>query len=396
MNVAAPLKHRIQSIDILRGVIMLIMALDHVRDFFHLGGLTSDPTNMATTTPILFFTRWITHFCAPIFVFLSGVSIYLAGMRRTKSELSGFLIKRGIWLIFVEVILITFALTLNPLFNAFVLQVIWAIGVSMIIMGLLIWVPVRAIGLMGLLLIIGHDILTTLKLPPNSTQDVLMKIFFTARGTVFVLDKNHFVFDLYAVLPWTGVMMLGYFFGTLYRSDYKPASRKTFLLYSSAAILMIFVVLRFINAYGDPQPWVVQKNGVFTLMSFFNVSKYPPSLIFCCLTLSVGLFVLAVTENVSGKLAAFFKIYGSVPFFYYVLHFYLIRTLTVIVFFVQGFKTSQIVTPNVPFLFEPQGMGFNLAGVYLIWLAIILLLYFPCKWFSNYRKTHHQWWLSYL
>jgi uncharacterized membrane protein len=396
MNVAAPLKHRIQSIDILRGVIMLIMALDHVRDFFHLGGLTSDPTNMATTTPILFFTRWITHFCAPIFVFLSGVSIYLAGMRRTESELSGFLIKRGIWLIFVEVILITFALTLNPLFNAFVLQVIWAIGVSMIIMGLLIWVPVRAIGLMGLLLIIGHDILTTLKLPPNSTQDVLMKIFFTARGTVFVLDKNHFVFDLYAVLPWTGVMMLGYFFGTLYRSDYKPASRKAFLLYSSAAILIIFVVLRFINAYGDPQPWVVQKNGVFTLMSFFNVSKYPPSLIFCCLTLSVGLFVLAVTENVSGKLAAFFKIYGSVPFFYYVLHFYLIRTLTVIVFFVQGFKTSQIVTPNVPFLFEPQGMGFNLAGVYLIWLAIILLLYFPCKWFSNYRKTHHQWWLSYL
>jgi uncharacterized membrane protein len=396
MNAVAPSKHRIQSIDILRGVIMLIMALDHVRDFFHLGGLTSDPTNMATTTPILFFTRWITHFCAPIFVFLSGVSIYLAGMRRTKSELSGFLIKRGIWLIFVEVILITFALTLNPLFNAFVLQVIWAIGFSMIIMGLLIWVPVRAIGLMGLLLIIGHDILTTLKLPPNSTQDELMKIFFTARGTVFVLDKNHFVFDLYAVLPWTGVMMLGYFFGTLYRSDYKPASRKTFLLYSSAAIFIIFVVLRFINAYGDPQPWIVQKNEIFTLMSFFNVSKYPPSLIFCCLTLSVGLFVLAITENVSGKLAAFFKIYGSVPFFYYVLHFYLIRTLTIIVFFAQGFKTSQIVTPNVPFLFEPQGMGFNLAGVYLIWLAIILLLYFPCKWFSNYRKTHHQWWLSYL
>jgi uncharacterized membrane protein len=396
MSVAAPLKYRIQSIDILRGVIMLIMALDHTRDFFHIGALTYDATNMATTNPALFFTRWITHFCAPIFVFLSGVSIYLAGMRRTKSELSGFLIKRGIWLIFVEVILITLAFSLNPLFNAFVLQVIWAIGISMIIMGLLIWLPVRVIGLIGLLLIVGHDILTTLKLPPNSSQDVLMKIFFTARGTLFALDKNHFVFDLYAVLPWTGVMMLGYLFGTLYRSDYKPASRKAILLYSSTVILMIFVVLRFINAYGDPQPWAVQKNEIFTTMSFLNVSKYPPSLMYCCLTLSVGLFVLAVTENVTGKLAAFFKVYGSVPFFYYVLHFYLIRTLSVIVFFAQGFKTSQIVTPNVPFLFEPQGMGFNLAVVYLIWLTIILLLYYPCKWFSNYRKTHHQWWLSYL
>jgi uncharacterized membrane protein len=393
---AAHQKNRIQSIDILRGVIMLIMALDHVRDFFHMGALTYDATNMATTTPILFFTRWITHFCAPIFVFLSGVSIYLAGMRRTKSELSGFLIKRGMWLILVEIILLTFAFSLNPFFNAFVLQVIWAIGVSMVIMGLLIWVPVRVIGLMGLLLIVGHDMLTTLKLPPDSSQDVLMKIFFNARGTLFALDKNHFVFDLYAVLPWTGVMMLGYLFGTLYRSDYKPASRKAVLLYSSAVIFMIFVVLRFINAYGDPQPWAVQKNGIFTFMSFLNVSKYPPSLMYCCLTLSVGLFVLAITENVTGKLAAFFKVYGSVPFFYYVLHFYLIRTLSVVVFFAQGFKTSQIVTPNAPFLFEPQGMGFNLAGVYLIWLAIILLLYYPCKWFSNYRKTHHQWWLSYL
>jgi uncharacterized membrane protein len=293
-------------------------------------------------------------------------------------------------------VLITFALTLNPLFNAFALQVIWAIGVSMVILGLLAWLPVRAVGVIGLLLIIGHDLLNTVKLAPNTPEDTLMKIFFTARGALFALDQNHFVFVLYAVLPWTGVMLLGYAFGTLYNSAYKPASRKSFLFYSAAVLFLTFVILRYLNGYGDPAPWSVQKNSIFTLMSFLNVSKYPPSLMYCCLTLSVGLFVLALTENATGKLAAFFKVYGSVPFFYYVLHFYLIRILSVVVFFAQGFKPSQIVTPNMPFLFEPPGMGFNLAITYLFWLAIILLLYYPCKWFSRYKNTHKQWWLSYL
>ena len=375
---------------------MLIMAIDHTREFFHQGALTYSATNMATTYPALFFTRWITHFCAPVFVFLSGLSAYLAGTRRSKSELSSFLIKRGCWLLLVEVVLMSFAIFLNPLFNTIALQVIFAIGMSMIILGLLLWLPVRIIGLIGLLLIVGHDALIMLKLQPNSTEDVLMKIFFTARGALLTLDHNHFILVLYAILPWTGVMLLGYAFGTLYQSDCKYAVRKSILLYSSIVMLLGFLILRFINGYGDPAPWAVQKNGMFTLMSFLNVSKYPPSLMYCCLTLAVGLFVLAVTENVSGKLAAFFKVYGSVPFFYYVLHFYLIRILSVIVFFAQGFKTSQIVTPNVPFLFEPPGMGFNLGITYLLWLGIILLLYYPCKWFSKYKKTHHQWWLSYL
>lgn len=396
MTTAALTKQRIQSIDILRGAIMLIMALDHTRDFLHIAGSTSDPTNLQTTYPMLFFTRWITHFCAPIFVFLSGISANIAGSRRTKSQLAGFLIKRGLWLVVVEVVLITFAFSLNPLFNAFALQVIWAIGVSMIILGLLTWLPARVIGLIGIVLICGHDFLTTMKIAPNTTEDVLMKVFFTARGSLFVLAKNRFVFDLYAILPWTGVMLLGYLFGTLYRANRNPQSRQRFLLLSSIAIMSLFLVLRFVNAYGDPQPWSVQKNGVFTFMSFLNVSKYPPSLMYTCLTLSVGLMVLALTENAAGKLAAFFKVYGSVPFFYYVLHFYLIRIITVIVFFAQGFKTSQIITPNAPFLFSPPGMGFNLAITYLFWLGIILILYFPCRWFSNYKKTHRQWWLSYL
>jgi uncharacterized membrane protein len=394
---AAPLaKNRIQSIDILRGVIMLIMAIDHTREFFHIGATSYDATDLKTTYPTLFFTRWITHFCAPTFVFLSGVSAYLAGTRRTKAQLSSFLIKRGLWLVVVEVVLITLAFSLNPLYNGIALQVIWAIGVSMIILGAVVWLPVQVIGIIGLVLVVGHDLLSSLKLPPESTEDVLMKIFFTARGSLFFLDANHVVFDLYAILPWTGVMMLGYTFGILYRADRKPESRRAFLLFSAVALFGAFILLRLLNAYGDPAPWSVQKNHIFTLMSFLNVSKYPPSLMYCCLTLSVGLFVLAVTENARGKLAAFFKVYGGVPFFYYVLHFYLIRLLTVVVFFAQGFKTSQIITPNVPFLFVPPGMGFSLGVVYLLWLGIILTLYYPCRWFLNYKKTHSQWWLSYL
>ncbi|HEK20590.1 MAG TPA: DUF1624 domain-containing protein [Bacteroidetes bacterium] len=389
-------KQRIASIDILRGVIMLVMALDHVRDFLHHGAMFSDPTDLKTTTTAIFFTRFITHFCAPIFVFLSGVSAYLVSTRRTKSELSGFLIKRGIWLVFVEIILISFAFSLNPLFNSIALQVIWVIGISMIFLGLLVWLPVRLIGAIGILLIAGHDLITPIGATPNSTEDILLKLFFTARGTLFFLDRTHIVFDLYAILPWTGIMFLGYLFGTLYKSGYNPASRRRFLLIGSASLFVLFVVLRVLNGYGDPAPWSVQRSPIFTVISFLNISKYPPSLMYCCLTLSVGLMVLAVTENVSGKLAEFFKTYGSVPFFYYVLHFYLIRIITVIVFFLQGFKTSQIITPNDPFLFTPPHMGFSLRVAYLFWLGVILILYYPCRWFSKYKKTHRQWWLSYL
>ncbi|MES2268435.1 MAG: heparan-alpha-glucosaminide N-acetyltransferase domain-containing protein [Bacteroidota bacterium] len=389
-------KQRIQSIDILRGVIMLIMAIDHVREYFHTGAITSDPTNLATTTPLLFFTRWITHFCAPTFVFLSGLSAYLAGTRRTKSELSGFLIKRGLWLIFVELAIISLALTLDPLYHGFALQVIWAIGISMMLLGLLARLPPRLIGTLGILIIVGHGLLANIKLTPDSTGDVLMKMFFTSRGAVVFLDKTHLVFVLYAIIPWTGVMFLGYAFGSLYQEKFAPPKRKLILTYSSVLMLLAFVGLRLINAYGDPSPWSVNKTGVYTFISFLNVSKYPPSLDYCLLTLSVGLMVLAYTEKSIGKLAAFFKVYGSVPFFYYVCHFYLIRTLSIVVFFLQGYNTSQIITPNVPFLFVPPGFGFSIGWVYLLWLAIILALYYPCKWFSKYKETHKQWWLSYL
>ena len=389
-------KQRIESIDILRGVIMLIMALDHTRDFFHNAGAFSDPTNMATTTPILFFTRWITHFCAPNFVFLSGVSAYLAGTRRTKSELSSFLIKRGLWLVFVEVVILSFAFSLDPFYNFVILQVLWVIGLSMIVLGLLVKAPLKVIAVIGALILFSHDILDYLQLPKTGFEANLLNLFLTARGSVIQLNQNHFIFDLYAIIPWTGVMLLGYVFGSIYTKAFDPQKRKKILLYTGLAVLALFVVLRYFNIYGDPAPWSAQRNATYTFMSFINVSKYPPSLLYSFLTIGVGLIVLTLVENVKTKLTEIFIIYGNVPFFYYVLHFYILRILNIIVFFAQGYGTNQIVNPRGAFWFSPPHFGFNFAGVYVIWFMVIASLYLPCRWFSRYKKTHNQWWLSYL
>lgn len=389
-------KQRIQSIDILRGVIMLIMALDHCRDFFHSAGPLSDPTDMATTTVVLFLTRWITHFCAPTFIFLSGVSAYLAGTRRTKSELSAFLIKRGLWLVAIELIVITFAFTFNPLYNMFIFQVIWAIGVSMVVLGLVVRAPLTMIGIIGGLIFFGHDILDYMQLPKTGAGYVLTKILFTANATFLPLDSNHFIFDFYAVIPWTGVMLIGYVFGSLYKSPVSAAQRKKILLITGCCLIGLFIVLRLPNGYGDPAPWSVQRNWAHTLLSFLNVSKYPPSLLYLCITLGPAIIVLALTENWQNRLTKIFAVYGNVPFFYYVLHFYLIHIITVILFFASGYTTSQIADKNSPFLFRPAGFGFSLGVVYLLWLLVIVILYFPCRWYSKYKRTHHQWWLSYL
>ncbi len=398
MSATAPpfVKQRIQSIDILRGAIMLIMALDHTRDYLYHAAPGVDPTNIATTTPVLFFTRWITHFCASNFVFLAGVSACLAGIKRTKSELSIFLIKRGLWLILVELIVMSFCLTFNPAFNEFVLQVIWVIGFSMIVLGLLVRAPLAVIGVIGGLIFFGHDILDFIKLPETGAGFVLVKLFFTARGTVLPLGANHFLFDLYAVIPWMGVMLLGYVFGSLYRPAVDQQKRKRILVISGISLVALFIVLRFINIYGDPAPWAVQHNGVYTLLSFLDASKYPPSLLFLCMTIGPGLIVLSLTENVQNKVTTVLVTYGNVPFFYYILHFYLIRIINIILFFASGYGVGQIKNPNGPFLFSPDGFGFSLGVVYLIWLFVVAVLYLPCRWFSRYKKTHSQWWLSYL
>jgi uncharacterized membrane protein len=390
-------KRRIESIDILRGLIMLIMAVDHVRDFFHYGH--PEPTDLAVTTPILFFTRWITHFCAPAFVFLSGTSAYLAGTRRTKSQLSSFLIKRGLWLIAVELVIITFAITLNPLYNVLIFQVIWAIGGSMILLGLLIWfrASLTVVGIIGAIIFFGHNIFDIVN-PGAITRTFYWRLLFSAGGfsTYWPLGNNRGILIAYALLPWTGVMLLGYVFGSLYKSSVDAVKRRKTLLYSGLFLLTIFIVLRFFNIYGDPAPWSVQKTTVLSIISFFNVTKYPCSLLYLGMTIGASLVMLSLFENVKNKFTSILIVYGNVPFFYYVLHWYLIKVFNVIAFFAMGFKTSQIVSPNLPLLFQPTGFGVNLLGVYLIWFLVIAILYLPCRWYSKYKRTHMQWWLSYM
>jgi uncharacterized membrane protein len=387
-------KYRIESIDILRGLIMLIMALDHTRDFFH--AFSPKPTDLATTTPILFFSRWVTHFCAAIFVFLSGVSANLAGTRRTKKQLSFFLIKRGLWLIVVEFLLITFAITLDPLYHLLIFQIIWVIGVSMIVLGLLIWLPLPVIAVIGFLLFFGHDILPLLKLPTEGTVGFLWKFLFTAVVMFQPVDSTHSLLVLYTILPWMGVILCGYVMGQVYRPSFDPTMRKKMLFISGLTLVALFVVLRAFNIYGDPSPWAVRQTTALSIISFFNVSKYPPSLMYLCMTIGPGLLLLSAVEKVNNKVTRLLIVYGNVPFFYYVLHFYLLRLFNIILFFAQGYTTKNIITPKSIMLFRPVEYGVNLFGVYLIWLLLIATLYLPCHWFSKYKKTHHQWWLSYL
>ena len=383
--------YRIASIDILRGLVMIIMALDHTRDFFHSTAMTADPLDPATTTPALYFTRWITHFCAPVFVFLSGLSAYLSSRNKTRNEASVFLLKRGIWLIIVELTLVAFGLTFNPFFNFFILQVIWAIGCSMIILGILIRISYTAILIAAILLFFGHNIVDYLNPPASGIAGNIWGIFLTARNMFIPLDSNHTVGVFYAILPWTGVMLLGYSIGVWFQKNYPAEKRKRLLQIAGTSMIILFILIRYFRGYGDPGAW--DKNSLF---SFLNTSKYPPSLQYCCMTLGPALILMSLIENVQAGWSKIVSVYGRVPFFYYILHFYLIHGLCVIVFFASGYTTAAIADPQVPFLFRPLTFGYNLWIVYAIWIAVVASLYYPCLWFYRYKMQHSQWWLRYV
>jgi len=399
-------RQRIQSIDILRGLVMVIMALDHVRDFFYKADLGKaadaalDPTNMQTTYPALFFTRWITHFCAPIFVFLAGTSVYLMCQRKSKKEVSLFLIKRGLWLVFVELIIITFAWSFNPFFDLFIMQVIWAIGVSMILMGLLVLLPYEIILVIGLLIVFGHNYFMNLApVKEKLTRTLIGDMLYYSNFSIYKLWDNHFFLIVYAFLPWTGVMLLGYCFGKLYQSNFDPLRRRKLLLTIGTSLVILFIVLRYTNVYGDPVPWTSQPRGsVYTFLSFLNLNKYPPSLLFLCMTIGPGILFLALIEKVQNGFTKVMNVYGRVPMLYYILHFYIIHILLVVTFYVQGYGSKDIVPTGLPFYFKPNGIGFGLLGVYAIWIFVVVVLYPICKKYDRYKTAHIQEkpWLSYL
>lgn len=384
------MKERIHSIDIVRGVIMMIMTLDHVRDLLHVPG--PSPLNMKTTTVILFFTRWITHYCAPTFVFLSGTSAFLAGQRRTKKELSRFLLTRGVWLILSDILIITFLFTFDPLYHVVVLEVLWAIGFGMIILALLIRLPISVIAATGFIIIFGHNLLDHVPISQNTTGGTLTMVFLSAFGTVFNLTSNRIVAELYAVLPWTGIMLVGYATGQLYDKNFDSEKRRKILRISGMVAIVLFIGLRLINHYGDPAPWAVQRNAAHTLLSFLNASKQPPSLLYVLMTIGPVLIFLSFAEKMKGWAAAVCEVYGNVPYFYFILHFSLIRVINIFLILAQGIpmRSTELLVWQAP------GFGYPLWVVYLFWLLVVIMMYFPCKWYGYYKRTHKKWWLSYV
>jgi uncharacterized membrane protein len=390
-------KKRIESVDILRGIVMVIMALDHTRDFFHVTANTGDPLAIPSASPILFFTRWVTHFCAPTFVFLSGVSIYLQSFRKTKKELSLFLIKRGIWLVIAEVILLSFIFTFNPLYNIIFLEVIWAIGISMVILGLLIYLPFNLILAVGLVIVLGHNLLDIAEASPDFKPGFWYNILHSRGALPFA--TSHVLIVLYPFLPWTGLMILGYCTGIFFSSKYSAEERKKILARIGIMVFVFFVLIRFINVYGDPLPWKSENTWLNTFFSFINCQKYPPSLLFMCVTIGPALVLLAYLENIQNRFTNIVRIYGRVPFFYFLVHFFIIHLVATIIFFARGHNMADAMkaAQQVPFLFLVPGEGFSLPVVYLIWLAVVIIMYPLCKWYDRYKTNHKEkWWLSYL
>ena len=387
-------KKRIYSIDLLRGLVMIIMALDHTRDFFHFDSFLHDPLDVNTTTIYLYFTRWITHFCAPTFVFLSGTSIFLQGMRKNKSDLSSFLFKRGLWLIFIEMFIIGFAWTFDYTYHVFILQVIWAIGISMLLMGAIIRLPYKLILIFGVLIVFGHNVLDYF----NSTHNGLFWDLLRNGNFAFHPLGSHQFIIIYPFLPWLGLMMLGYCFGKIYDPSFDTVRRKIILLKTGVGLILFFIVLRYLNIYGNPSQWSSQDSFFKTFLEFMNVHKYPPSLLFMCITIGPALLFLSLFENTNNRLSRAITVYGRVPFFYYVLHFYFIHTLCMILFLLRGHAITEPVQGiyGIPFRFLISGEGYQLRIVYLIWISIVISLYPLCKWFSNLKKRKNYWWLNYL
>lgn len=394
----SPAHKRIYSIDILRGLVMIIMALDHSRDMFHAQAFTDEPTNLATTTPFLFFTRFITHYCAPVFIFLAGISAYLQSLRKSKNELSAFLIKRGIWLVFIEIVVITFGWTFNIHYNTIILQVIWAIGWCMILMGGMIRLRLNLILITGLILVLGHNLLDYTTVMQNRTAGFLFDALFRGNFSKYALDAHHTILLVYPILPWAGLMFLGYYAGKLFDVSVDAKKRKRILNYTGLGLIAVFILLRTVDVYGDPSHWSEQKNGIYTFLSFINVTKYPPSLLFMCITIGPALLFLSAMEKVNNKLSSIIITYGKVPFFYYVIHFFILHAIAMMLFFNRGYSYQDGLKdiPGFPFKFMRPGEGYGLGMVYLIWFLTVLILYPLCKWFSNYKAKHKHWWLSYF
>ena len=387
---------RIISLDVLRGIIMVIMALDHVRDYFNYGSFFVDPSNIETTNPALFFTRFITHFCAPIFIFLAGTSAFLYGEKKTKKELATFLLTRGLWLILLERGVNNLIWTFDITYSLKIFQVIWAIGMCMVILSALIYLNKNVLLVLGLILIFLHNTLDGFTMTGNSPEAILW--YLLHQDQAIVLHENSIIFFHYPLMPLIGVISMGYLFGELYSSSFDVIKRKKWLIGLGLGLLSLFLIMRGINIYGDLFPWKNYETTTKTVMSFLNVTKYPMSLLYLSLTLGIAFLALYFLEGIQNKFTKFFLVFGRVPLFYYFMHMLVIHITAIIGILLFGGNWTEMILTAKSFLAEDlKDYGYPLYAVYGIWAFVILMLYPLCKRYMIYKANNRdKWWLSYL
>lgn len=378
---------RIESLDALRGLVMILMALDHSRDFFNADGMRFSATDLGQTYPALFFTRLASHFCAPAFVFLAGASVFLWRRTHTIAEARTFLVTRGLWLILLDLIVISPIWTHE--FGRFGLDTLSAIGFGFLALGAAISISPPALLLIGAAIVGGHDLLDAIHANDLGAFGSLWPLLHERGPLPFGFNGQVH----YPILPWIGIMLIGYGAGPVFIQE--PGAQRKWLLGSGAALCLLFIVLRFTNYYGDPRPWRFYPDQLTTLMSFLNVSKYPPSLLYAAMTLGPTLALLPGIHDLPNPFMRILIVFGRTPLFFYVTHLYVIVGASFLYEMTQGFRIDEIIAilrSSQP----PPGYGAGLFGVYIAWLAIVAALYPVCRRFAIYKSAHTDWWLKYL
>jgi uncharacterized membrane protein len=379
---------RLPGIDHLRGVVIILMALDHVRDFFDADALRFSPTDLTHTYPALFLTRFVTHYCAPTFALLAGISAFLHGTRLAgRAPLAGFLLMRGLWLILLDAFVISPVWTLQ--FGRIGLGTLWAIGCGMIALSALIALPARAVLAIGALILATHDLLDNIHASAFAGYGPFWCLLHEPGPLPFGVNGRVY----YPALPWIGVVAVGYGLGPLFLADARR--REWILSLIGVAALALFVILRGSNLYGDPHPWSPQPTPTMTALSFLNVSKYPPSLLYALVTLGPAVMLLPVLERLGGALGRVLAVFGQTPLFFYVLHLYAALGAAMALELARGFSLGQVAAfaaSRAPL----ESFGVGLLGVYVAWIAIVAALYPLCRWFARFKRRRRDWWITYL
>ncbi len=373
---------------------MVIMALDHVRLYLHHDSFFFKPTDLVQTNELLFFTRFITHYCAPVFVFLAGTSAFFVGQRMDKNSLSKWLLKRGVWLILLELTVLKFAWFFKFDVSYIFLQVIWVIGLGMICLAGFVHLSKNMVIAVSILVIVGHNAFDSFTPTGNFSSGIwafLHEFKLLNFGDISI-------FTAYPILPWIFVMPLGYYFGEFYKPTFDSKLRIKILLQIGIGLTLSFFILQFINFYGDPYFWSIQDSWSATVMSFFKITKYPPSLLYLLITIGPSIMLLAFAEKWKGWFFNKLVIIGRVPMFFYIIHLYLIHLVALLAVIATGHNPSDMFI-DIWVTLQPglKGFGFNLGIVYLIWIALTIGLYPICQWYNNYKSNNRdKWWLSYL